>query len=491
MWVKRWYELMFRLFYAGMVGALALMFMPVLADVPRVLTLDEAIMLAVRENPNVQTAQLNHVQQKYALEIEQWQFQPHFGLQATKTTTQTYSTTSSGMVTQNATGITPSVSLLTPIGTQFNLNSTNNVSGTYNPTLSLQIMQPLMRGFGRPIVEAALNNAMDSERISRLNVESQLRNTVTAVINAYLDVISAQNSLEIDQQALNRSEESVKQTKLFIKAGHKAGVELITVEADAASAQTKIETDRNGLQQARYALLAAIGIDPNTPLSFSSVNIENLIKKFQIPTLERAKDMILENDIQYQIDNIVLNGSTKRNLAAAEDNTRWQLNLVLNGNTGSGTGRGPNAGINSLVNGVNVNDSATLNLTIPLDDRPAKAAVTNAKIALQEAEVALRQEKWSKETSIINGWNNIYSALRSKHFAENAANLQAKTYQVNFQKYSFGLIDSLELRAAQEQYRSAQQTSLNADMSYLKALIELDSLTGNTLKTWDVQVQYH
>lgn len=465
-----------------------MVFHSVMAASVRELSLTEAIMLAVRENPNVQTAQLTHVQQKFSLEIQQWQFQPHFGLQATKTTTQTYSMASSGMVTANATGIQPSVSLLTPIGTQMNLVSTNSVAGHYNPALSLQVVQPLVRGFGRPIVEAALDNAIDSEKISRLNIESQLRNTTTAVINAYLDVISAQNTLTIDQQALRRSQESIKQTQLFIKAGHKAGVELVTVEADAASAQTKIEGDQDSLQQARYALLTAIGIDPNTAVAFDHVNIEDLIKKYHVPNLAQAKEMILQNDIQYQIDNITLNGSTKRDLQSAEDNTRWQLNLTLNGSTGNGNGGGPNAGINSLVNGVNVTDSATLNLTIPIDDRPAKVALANAKIALREARLALQQEKWAKETSVINVWNTIYSALRATGFAKNAENLQARTYQISVQKYSFGLIDSLELQTAQQQYRAAQQVSLNAEINYLKALINLDLLVGTTLKTWDVEV---
>jgi outer membrane protein TolC len=468
---------------------LILVFQTVQANHLRELSLDDAILLAVRENPNVQTAQLNHIQQKFALEIQQWQFQPHFSLQAIKTTTQTYSTTANGMVTANATGVQPAVSLLTPIGTQMNLVSTNSEAGHYNPALSLQVMQPLLRGFGRPIVEAALDNARESERISRLNVESQLRNTVSAVINAYLDVISAKNTLDIDQQALQRSEESIKQTKLFIKAGHKAGVELVTVQADAASAQTKIETDENNLQQTRYALLTAIGIDPNTPVTFNHVDIETLIKKYQVPTLEQAKEMILENDIQYQIDNITLNGSTKRNLRTAYDDTRWQLNLTLNGSTGNGTGGGPNAGINSLVNGVNVTDSATLNLTIPIDDRPAKVALANAKIALREAELALKQEKWEKETSVINVWNTIYSALRETRFAKNAEDLQAKTYQISVKKYSFGLIDSLELQTAQQQYRQAQQTSLASEINYLKSLINLDLLIGKTLTTWNVKVQ--
>jgi outer membrane protein TolC len=456
----------------------------------RELSLNEAIMLAVRENPNVQTAQLGHVQQKFALEIQQWAFQPHYAFQATRTTSKTYSVTSNGYVTNNTSGFQPSVSLLTPIGTQMSLTSTNNMTNNYNPGLSLQIMQPLMRGFGRPVVEAALNNAIDSEKISRLGIEGQLRSTVTAVINAYLDVVLAQNTLDIDQQALRRAESAVKQTELFIKAGHKAGVELVTVQATAASAQTKIENDKNTVDQARYALLTTIGIDPNTHVKFSSVNIPQLIKKYHIPRLEQSKQMILENDIQYQTDQITLQGSTKRSVLLAEDNTRWQLNLVGTASSGSGTGGGPNAGINSLVNGVNQTDSVTLNLTIPIDDRSAKVAVATAKIALREAEIALQQEKWAKETSVINGWNSIYSAERAERFAENAEQLQNKTYQISVQKYSFGLIDSLELQSAQQQYSAAQQTLLGARISYLKALMNLDLLIGTTLKTWAITPQY-
>lgn len=460
------------------------------ANPMRRLSLKEAILLAVRENPNVQASQLSHVEQKFQLEIQQWQFHPHFGLQASTTTSHSYSVTSNGYVSQNATGVQASASLLTPIGTQMTLTSSNNVSNNFNPGLSLQIMQPLMQGFGKPIVEAALNNAIESETISRLNVEGTLRATVTNVINAYLDVVSLQNTLAIDQQALMQSETSKKQTQLFIKSGHKAGVELVAVLADVASAQTRIENDKNNLDQARFALLASIGIDPNTPVTFDNVNVNELINKYHIPPLDKAKKMILENDIQYQTDQITLNGSIKRNVMLAEDNTRWKLDLTVNSNAGGGTGGGRNAGINSLVNGVNQTNSASLNLTVPIDDRPAKLALASAKIALRQAEIALQQEKWDKETSVINSWNSIYSALRATHFAENAKTLQEKTYHISFQKYSYGLIDSLELQTSQQQYSAAQQTLLNARISYLKALMNLDLLVGTTLKTWDVKVQY-
>ena len=74
------------------------------------------------------------------------------------------------------------------------------------------------------------------------------------------------------------------------------------------------------------------------------------------------------------------------------------------------------------------------------------------KSRLHEATIGLEQEKWSKETCTINGWNSIYSAERALNFAENAEKLQQlKRMLLVLQKYSHGLIDSLQLQSAQQQ----------------------------------------
>jgi len=456
---------------------------------PLTLSLEEAILLAVRENPNVQQSQMNHVLSKFSLEVQQWQFQPHFAFQATRNDTRTVT---GGGLAQNSHqwGVQPSASWQSPIGTQLTLTSVNNVGGNYNPGLTLQVVQPLIRGFGKPIVEAALENARDSEKISRLTVQGTLRTTISAVVNAYLDVLSAEHTVKNDMNALKRAQISVQQTAMFIKAGRKAGVERVTVDADVANAQTKLENDKNQLQQARYALLTAIGVDPNTDVQFTSLDVAKLINKYHIPDLRKVKELIIENDIQYQTDQITLQGSTKRALALANDNTRWQLNFTGNAAVGNGSGGGSNAGINSLYNGYNQTQQATFNLVIPIDDRVAKLAVANAKIALREAEIALKQERWQKETNAINGWNTIASTERALHFAENAESLQLKTYNISFQKYSYGLIDSLELQSAQQQLNERQQGLIDARVSYLKALVNMDQLTGNTLRTWNIGVKY-
>lgn len=456
---------------------------------PLTLSLDEAILLAVRSNPNVQVSRLAHVLEKFNLWVQEWQFEPHYSFQTSETIGRTR-VAGQPMVNQPPNfNFQPAVSLLTPYGTNASLTFLNQSGSHYNPALSLQIIQPLLRGFGKPIVEHALNDARDSEVISRLNVEGVLRNTVSTVINAYLDVVSAEQTVMIDQKAVQRAAESVEQTKLFIKAGHKAGNELITVQANVASAKTQLENDKNNLVQARYALLAAIGLDPNSNVAFSNLNITLLIDKYHLPTLIETKKLTLENDIEYQTAQIMLHGPTTRSLLVAEDNTRWQLNLAVNGTTGSGSSGGQNAGINSLFNGANQGQNIGLTLQIPIDDQLSKQAVLSAKIALKQAELALLKDKWTKETSAINGWNLVLSTERALRFAEDAENLQSKTYNVSYQKYLHGLIDSLELQTAQVQLIQSQQTLLSAQINYLKALVNLDMLIGNTLQTWNIHAR--
>ncbi len=132
--------------------------------------------------------------------------------------------------------------------------------------------------------------------------------------------------------------------------------------------QSHIENDKNTLEQARYTLLTRIGLDPATQVKFLPVNINQLIAKYHVPDVDHAQRLTLANDINYQIAQITLHGALTRAMAVASDNTRAQLNLILSGVTGNSTVGGKNAGINSLINGVNMTNSATLDLTIPIDD---------------------------------------------------------------------------------------------------------------------------
>lgn len=452
------------------------------------LSLDEAILLAVRSNPNVQTQRLTNITQKFSLFIEEWKFTPQYHLQSSLTAGRTASA-GSPLTTTKGYKIQPSVTLLTPIGTVFSLESQNSFGEHFNPQLILNITQPLLRGFGRAVVEQALENARDDVYIQRLNTEGTLRTTVTAVINAYLDIVNGEKTIEIDRDAVLRAEKSVEQTKLFIKAGRKAGNELVTVEANVATAKSKLEDDKNTLEQGRYALLTAIGLDPNTNIRFANLNIDELIKKYELPSLEETKSLVLQNDITYQIEQLTLNGSKMRALLVAENHALPDLKLNINVSKGGGHGGGQNAGINSLFNNANRATGIGLNLDYTFNDQLAKQSILSNKIAIKQARIALKKSKWEKETSAINNWNTVLSAERSLRYAKDAEQLQQKTYHISYQKYLHGLVDSLELQTAQVQLINAEKSLLSARIQYLKALVTLDNAIGHTLRTWNIGVR--
>jgi outer membrane protein TolC len=186
---------------------------------------------------------------------------------------------------------------------------------------------------------------------------------------------------------------------------------------------------------------------------------------------------------------MTLHGQLQRNYMITKDNTRWKLDASANLSTGNGIGKGQNSGINSVFNGFNYKENIGVTLIIPIDDQQAKQAVLSAKIAIQEAELALKQEKWSIETNAINTWNNVMSAKKALVFAEDAEKLQEKTYQISYQKYLHGLIDSLQLQSALQSLTQSKQTSLNAKINCIKSLVNLDMVIGHTLKTWQIQVR--
>ena len=117
------------------------------------LSLDEAILLAVRDNPNVQSANLNLVTQKFALWVQEWEFYPHYALTAAASTNRHKADLN--WVGGHNVNVQPSATLLTPIGTQLTLSATNSKTINYNPGVAFNFVQPLMRGFGRACCDGA------------------------------------------------------------------------------------------------------------------------------------------------------------------------------------------------------------------------------------------------------------------------------------------------------------------------------------------------
>lgn len=173
------------------------------------LSLREAILLALRYNPNIQNAELDRIVQRYQLRLAHNQFELQYALGASGVIQKSKFNGVGSDTTHTLLG-SPEFNLKTKLGTEANLSINNNVNenNNYNPVLNFSLTQPLLRGFGKAVNEAALLDAEDNEWLNKLNLQQSVADQVTQVIVAYRMLILSGNNLQNQRLQLKEAKKS-------------------------------------------------------------------------------------------------------------------------------------------------------------------------------------------------------------------------------------------------------------------------------------------
>lgn len=466
---------------------------------PLILTFKDAIYLALRNNPTLESAELERVVQKYALVVAKNVFEPQYSLTASYNRTWSKSLGSSSI--SRSTDIQPSISLKNHYGTTFEVDSTNPTSGTssgtyFNPTLSFSIKQPLIQGFGKAVVDEALNNALDAETSNKLSLKQTTISTINNIMDDYFDLMQAEQQLMVDRRTLINNEKLVANDKVKIAAGEIARTDIIQDEAQVATAQSAIQRDMNSLQQSRLTLLNEIGLSADSkvqlPKQIDNNPIIALLTGARTPaSIAITKKLILANNPQYQIDGIGLR-SLRRAVISAQDARNWKLDLSASEAVGGSGGAGApgDRSFRSLSNHRNHVEQVGLDLTIPIDDVSAKSALISDKIALEKAEIAYNNEKRTLEITALTDRNSVAISKAQLNLDKQAAVLQNQTYKIAQLQHSAGKIASFDLIKYQQDLTTAELSLVADTINYLKSLITLDKDLGITLDLLGIKIRY-
>lgn len=457
---------------------------------PKQLTLHDAVWLSLRYNPNIKNAEVDRVVQKYNLVVAKNQFELQYALNAA--TNYNYSKSDGFESTSTTTTLTPSTSLNLPSGASVNAGLTNtlnggNTNGTYNPSMTVNITQPLMRGFGSAVTLTPLANAYDAERINKLNLRETIIATITKVVGDYYTVIENQQNLITQKLAVDDVTKRLQQNQIKIKAGKIPPSDIVQAQADLAQAQLGYTSAENTLLQSKLTLLNDIGLAPNENIVIDT-NLADTPDPL-LPTLDDTKKLVLANDTAYQTS-LINYHVDERGLKVAQDNERAQLNLTVSGTTGSSSGDGSNSGIESLTNGSNQNAAIGLSLSVPIDDVTTKQATLSAKAKLQEDNINIRNQEWTLETSAINNLSNITTLKKQLDIAKTAVDAQSKALELANIKRKYGLGSQLDVSIQQTALTTARLNYTNTKISYLNAMLQFRQLLGKTLEDWGVEVRY-
>jgi outer membrane protein TolC len=463
------------------------------------LTFKEAVFLALRNNAKIKSAEVGRISQKYAVVVAKHSFQPNYSLQSSY---QYYSTTEhKNKYSKDAFDIQPKVSLLTPYGTEFGLSMNNPIDKErdghkgweYTPSLTFEITQPLIRGFGRDVVEASLKNTLDNEEINKLQYKDVIADTINTVIADYINLARAIETLKISQVSLASYQTIIKKAKALIEAGRMAKNDIIQVEAQIAFQNSVIENNKNELMRAQGKLLNTLGLDNQTsiqiPEKIDYVEIEQIfVEKNLLPTVDNCKKLVLTNNTSYQIAGTMLK-ILGRSLLVAKDGTNWKLDLIASANRHGREDR-ENSNINNLMRNREHNEKVALNLNIPIDDVNAKKAVIDAQVSLDQSKLSYQQLKRQLELDVMTTHSSVINAKRQLDLSKQALKLQYQTVEIAELKYNAGRISNFELLNNQKDLSTLNQSVINNQVNYISTLTTFSKILGETLTHFAIKLAY-
>ncbi|MBA2655389.1 MAG: TolC family protein [Tatlockia sp.] len=450
------------------------------------LSLREAIMLALRYNPNIQNAELDRIVQRYQLRLAHNEFELQYALGASAAIDQSqYSGV--GKTTNTTYLVTPELNWTSKMGTQIGLNIDNNVSNynSFSPVLNFSIKQPLLRGFGRAANESGLLNAIDGEWLNKLSLQQAVIDQVTQVINAYRALILGANNLQNQKLQLEEAQKTYQINEKKIAAGQLEPTGNIQQSYQVESLSLMLEQVENNFKVAAQDLLQIIGLDPKMRLAVPS-NV--VVDKIILPNLQASIAWALEHNLQYLAQKMALRAD-QRAYKLAQNQQRWQLDLGAN----IQTGRISNVNSNthpSIYNGQNTNKTASLTLTIPLHDLSRRSQLINAKVKLEKDKLNLLAMKRALETTITNTITSIESLAKRYRLAEKQVILAEKSYILEKKKLQAGIASALDVNNTQNQLIQAQRGLIDAKIAYLNQLSNLDRILGTTLEHWHIKLRY-
>ncbi|NWA02276.1 TolC family protein [Pseudomonas gingeri] len=441
------------------------------------LTLGDAVYLGLRNNRSIRSAYLQRIAQKFDLRVSEDAFNPKLLLASEYRVNK-----GSQDNTRNA-SLAPTTSLLGEYGTRLSMAWTQqlsnaDVAGRYRSDgLNLAIIQPLLRGAGWDVTTAPLRLARISEQVNRLNLKTNVAQTISDIITAYREMLRSQEQLTITQDALKRANALLEVNKALIASGRMAEFEIVQTEADIATQELGVEEARNQVDINRLTLLRLLALDLSTPIRASEaleaarVNIDK-------------RDALRVAQVQQPEYLATLLGSQQAdlNLVIAKDQGRWDVSLV--------------AGANQIRDSFN-NDSgnggsrrwdsyAGVQVQIPIGDLSTRQAEVHARVDVENQEIILADARQALERSVSDVVRDLGTRWRQYEIAQRAEELSRRKLDIEREKLSAGRSSNFQVLSYEGDLRNAENSRLNALIAYLNAQTQLDLTLGMTLESWDI-----
>jgi outer membrane protein TolC len=363
------------------------------------------------------------------------------------------------------------------------LQNIDSSSGSYG----VNVTQPLLKNFWIDNNRLQILVAKTQLKISEQGLRNQVINTVTAVENAYYELIYARENVKVQQEALALAQTQLDQDKQRVQVGSLAPLDVQQDEAQVAQS-------RANLIAAQYTLAS----DENTLKNLLTDSYSQWHSLTIVPSeyLEAVRQLFdVQDSWSKGLNNRPDLQQAKLNLEQQGIQIKYYQNQLYPevdaiGSYGfNGAGNEYNDSFNQMGQGSRPFYSYGGQLTIPLGNVKARSQYKAGKAQEKQLLLTLKQLEQNIMVQIDNAvkqaqsaWESVDATKQTRIYAEAALDAEQK-------KYAVGKSTTFTVLQLQSNLTSARSQEIRSLANYNQALASLAAAEGSTLQRHNLEIK--
>lgn len=294
--------------------------------------------------------------------------------------------------------------------------------------------------------------------ISRLNSGNIMRTIETDLLQVYLNILYAKESIGIYEEAAKLSHAQADRAQQLMEAGRMSRVDYTQLKSQYDQDCYELVNARGTYNARRMELKKLLEIGIDTTIEVDDVQWTDGQVLAQLPPLKESYDMALATDLYLQ-------GLEKEQSVADLDVAIAKAGRMPKISLSAGIGTGFYAPGGSWGKSMKqgLNESVGLTLSVPISDgKKTKTAIARAKVNKLDAQLDYEQ----RQTELAQTVENWYIDTRSAQSRYEAALSQLESARLSDEltneQFALGYVNTVELMTAHNTYIEAQHSVLQA-----------------------------
>jgi outer membrane protein TolC len=376
--------------------------------------------------------------------------------------------------------------------------------------------QQLLNGFGLLPNEHYIRIARVNKSIADQFLVQQVITSITAVGNAYWELVFARGNVEVARQEIALAEKTYSDNKKQVDVGTLAPLEIVQAEAQLATAQQALIVDQTTVLQDQLTLLNLIAKDPNAPAlrtveivptetadvappEVEKIPLEDLIKEavMKRPDVLQAGLVIKGDDVNVKATKnallpiLTLSGEYATEGLAGNTRLITTCTPVPPATTCTPppqTFTGLATSLNQQFTGVYPEYNAQLSLTIPIRNRLAQANNVIANLNQRSDQANFQQIVNNAAIDVHNAQITLEQARITLAAAVKTRDLDQQTLDAEQKKYQVGASTLFNIVSDQNTLAAAESAEVRARVNLVEGKVNFDRAMARTLEVYNITI---